>query len=340
MPTSISNSSERRPNKWWRKSWFFVFLLCFVALLSWEMFVRHTGIWRIGTQDSPLIWTEQRLLATHYGNDAIILVGASRIQLGIDTQVMARQTGKKVIQLAIDGNPFMPVLEDLAEDESITGTIIVSASVNGFRRNYNKERRVYDYLKRYHTIANNPLSFDTIESKLNSWLIGYFRSASNFVTPYKYVVWDDDRLEKSGYLVFYSDRSVEADYSIVNVDEMYRSRMKKHTGSDHNIQFREIVDFDHKINEVNGLVSKIRSRGGRVIFVRFPSDKGVWNIDKIRYPKSIYWDRFVKKTEAGTVHFKDFKTLSVFDLPDGSHLDKRDKVAFTEALGSIVFGKN
>ena len=103
------------------------------------------------------------------------------------------------------------------------------------------------------------------------------------------------------------------------------------------VSFRKITGFENKIQQVNRLVTKIKARGGKVVFVRFPTSKKIWKIDEGRYPKEVYWDTFSKLSIAETVHFKDFDLLSGFDLPDGSHLDQRDKVKFTENLVKVIF---
>ena len=79
-------------------------------------------------------------------------------------------------------------------------------------------------------------------------------------------------------------------------------------------------------------VDAIQSRGGRVVFVRFPTSGEMLALSRRVYPKEIYWDRFAATTSAAMVHFLDVPSLSKFDCPDLSHLDRRDAVRFTEGL--------
>jgi hypothetical protein len=108
-------------------------------------------------------------------------------------------------------------------------------------------------------------------------------------------------------------------------------------GDSQDISVQKIKGFKDRIHYINELVSAIEKRGGKVVFVRFPTSKKIWDIDEGRFPKSLYWDVFAELSLAKTLHFKDFESLSGFDLPDGSHLDQKDKVEFTENLAEIIF---
>ncbi|WP_417851434.1 hypothetical protein [Thalassoglobus sp.] len=86
------------------------------------------------------------------------------------------------------------------------------------------------------------------------------------------------------------------------------------------------------VKKVEEWVQQIASRGGRVVFVRFPTSGEHWVLDNSQYPKSEYWDRMAAFTSAETIHFTDVPALTQFELPDTSHLDYRDAPAFTNRL--------
>ena len=337
MLTFTSNSSTRRPKNGWLPTFIVTFIFSSLILVVWHHFNMQNELWKIGTNDSPRLWTEKRLVAKQLGGEGLILVGASRIQLGGDVARMEKLTGKKVVQLAIDGNPYITILEDLISDESISGTIVVSSTVLGFREDKNSKNRAQKYLGHYISKTNRGFSFATIEGVLSSKLNVWIPSFSSFVTPYKYSFWSKERVKGAGYLKFNSDRSIDADYSLIDKDFIYAKRIKRHMGDLQDISLQKIKGFTDRILHINGLVSSIEKRGGRVIFVRFPTSKKIWEIDEGRYPKEVYWDVFSELSIARTIHFKDFESLSGFNLPDGSHLDQRDKVKFTENLVDIIF---
>jgi len=337
VPIYTSNSSSRRPKRYWRRTMLLVLILTSMALFFWDAYNDSYSLWKVGTNDSKRLWAEKRISASQLGENGLILVGASRIQLGVDMSSLSKLAEKKIVQLAIDGNPYMSILEDLAADDSIVGTIIISSTVLGLSKDNNLKNRAHQYLSYYHSIVNSFYRFESIEALLSSKLHSYIRSVSNFVTPYKWVVWPSERLVRAGYLTFNSDRSVDADYSLIDQNFIYTKRIKRHLGASEDLSLKLIPRFEDNIAYVNHLVSKIMGRGGRVLFIRFPTSKKIWEIDEARYPKKQYWDVFAKKTIARAVHFKDFDILSGFDLPDGSHLDQRDKITFTENLSEIIF---
>ena len=74
------------------------------------------------------------------------------------------------------------------------------------------------------------------------------------------------------------------------------------------------------------------ARGGKVVFIRFPTADEHWDLDRAHYPRSEYWDRWANRSKAAFLHFMDVPEMQKFELPDTSHLDERDAPAFTESL--------
>ena len=98
-----------------------------------------------------------------------------------------------------------------------------------------------------------------------------------------------------------------------------------------------VVSLDQWKSDVNDVMQwayMIQDRGGRVIFIRFPTSGEHWDIDQRRYPKSKYWNYLEKVPDVEAFHFKDIRGMNrnEFDLPDTSHLDQKDREAFTKIL--------
>ena len=140
------------------------------------------------------------------------------------------------------------------------------------------------------------------------------------------------------YLVTRTDRSRLANYDLVDVDALRRTRIealkKAMTRGPLNAEV-----WMKDVAKVEPYVTRIQSRGGRVVYVRFPTEGEHWEVDQQFTPKSEFWDQMAAFTSAETIHFKDFPTLSHFRLPDSSHLDETDVPAFTSALLDILEGK-
>jgi hypothetical protein len=85
-------------------------------------------------------------------------------------------------------------------------------------------------------------------------------------------------------------------------------------------------------------VERIRERGGRVVFVRYPSTGQVREIERNTAPREGFWERILAETGAPGIHFEDHESLRDFDCPEWSHLTARDAVRFTTALLPLLDG--
>jgi len=356
---STFSSSSRFPRSSTILPLLLAVIISIIVLGAVEFRLRWLGL-QPDVRDSPELWAAQREMAAKYGDDAIILVGDSRAQLDIDLQTLGNLTGLKPVQLAIDGSFFLPVLQDLANDPRITGTIIVDASA--WKLIPNKKRdRAQEWPEFYHKKFRGLFS-PAIETKLKSFLqeqsVLY---SSMFPLENLWSILTSNAKYLPMYLKTKKDRQRDADYSLVKMPEFYVARVIRNFGGQKQLKkksFRSLAeftssmqeqiaeryarnsttdqqvknDFEEKLSYVNGLTDKISARTGRMFFVRFPSDKLVWLIDQHSMPREIYWDTFAHSTTATTIHFQDYPNLKKYSLPDGSHLDQRDKKSFTAAL--------
>ena len=83
-------------------------------------------------------------------------------------------------------------------------------------------------------------------------------------------------------------------------------------------------------------VEKIRSKGGKVLFVRFPSTGKLRDLENKYTPRKAYWDRILEVTGAPGIHFEDHSQLQGFDCPEWSHLTKADATKFTQRLMTLI----
>lgn len=88
--------------------------------------------------------------------------------------------------------------------------------------------------------------------------------------------------------------------------------------------------------EVVADVRKIESRGGEVIFIRFPSTRPLREMENENTPKSVYWDPLIAETGCIGIHFEEHPELSNFDCPEWSHLTGEDSVVYTRELMKVL----
>lgn len=307
------------------------------------------------TPDSEALWVQQRARAGALGERALILVGASRIQLDVELATLRARTGLEPVQLAIDGSSFLPVLEGLTADAAIRGTVLVDFSDHllTYRDETETSYRWQAGFERLRGQARLP-DFQAAEAWLgNAWrqrLRSYADGAQPLTSLRARVL---DPRPTPQYLVTRPDRSRLADYSKVEMPGFYFARVMRNLGQtvpitpgmtahelDQELRRRiAALTPQHGVLDTYRSTSRalaaqaaaIRARGGRVFFLMLPKSGLVRAIDDRRFPRAQFWDRFA--LEAGSaLHFEDVPAWRPLACPDGSHLDFRQRTSFTHAL--------
>jgi len=332
MHSSISSSRDRVPRNRWALTWAIALAIAGTFICGWETVLRVRGLGVAAVDDGPELWAQERDRAALLGKDAIILVGASEMQMSIDISTMQKYTAGTPVQLAISAAPFLPLLKSLADDERITGTVVVSLSMGSFCSTTSDSIseqwvRHYDRLR----ASRTELFYERVENTLRRAVEAALLSAGHGARPQQLIAH-----ERTSYVRTLPDRSQQADYKIVDREAAYRHRIEVYLDGEE-ASFRTVPDLDARLSALEAMIQKIRDRGGRVILVRFPTTKRIWEMDEIMYPRQVYWNALVERTSARTIHFADYAALSGFDLPDGVHIDYRDAPAFTAALSTLLF---
>lgn len=330
----LKNSSHgRAPDGHWFGTLLILIVGFILLLVGVELFWRaHGHVPNIN--DSQNLWARQRALVEKYaGNpDTTVLVGASRIQLGFDTQVF-RETypDRPLVNLAIDGSPSAAVLRDLAEDKAFKGLLIASVKADWFGQA--KWERSQDYITRYHRDYKSSLDRQ-INTEITLFLqenFAFLQHNLGLKTLLKSLA--KGQLPEPFYLQTYADRSRAADYSkMQDLAGHKEERVRRMRAAAEKEPPQSFEDWQDDLKTVAGWVRSIQSRGGQVIFIRFPTSGEHWELDERRYPRVKFWNRISELTKAPTFHFQDIEGMSTYDLPDTSHLDAKDREAFTRKM--------
>jgi len=319
-------------NSGWFRSAAAGLLLALMLLGSWEVFWRFAGFTPV-IEDDLGIWAIKRLAVQKNKGPAVVLLGASRMQLDVDPGRFKARTGLETTMLAIDGSSPLPVLADLARDSNFTGLVLCSLLPQWLADGGDDSGRSAKWVRKFHRLK---WSF-WVETRLSLLL------QSHFVFRYPGLMPDElwkklqkGELPRHPYAPMRDDRYRPADYAETDLAELREARIKRQ---------REIIEaarplapeeFDARIGEIDSMVRKIRERGGDVVFLRLPSTGGILDLEERTWPRGRYWDRFAAKISARTLHFADYPALSRLDCPDGSHLDFHDAKIFTAALASLL----
>lgn len=337
MRLSTSSSNDRLPQVAWQRVWLIAGLLFVLLIGGWELFWRAKGF-QPSLNDDAALWALSRKKISNGGENSVVFIGASRIQLDLNTDVFASQTGARPIVLAIDGESPTPVLRDLANDEAFHGTIICELAehllffvseregleksvASQWLQEYQERTFSSDFERELENIFEKAFVFRLSDLTFRN-VIGNIRLGRLPLLPYQKIK---------------PDRSRDADYTKLDIQEHRRKReelVQKGYEGDFPLQ-----TFLAGAQEIEQFVSRIQARGGKVVFVRFPTSGRHWDLDEAKLPKAQYWNTFASCTTARTVHFKDYPSLSVYNCPDGSHLDYRDAIPFTKALVEILYSE-
>lgn len=336
-----------------------IVLLVFVGLMEFGLAVRGFDPTVV---DSDLLWLKERERADELGNKALILVGASRIQLDLDLNVLRVSTGLEPVQLAVDGGSFIPVLRSLADDVRVTGTVLIGYQDNDVNSMPPPDRavRLEAAWLDYEGHVKAP-GFATIEANLSDSLHYHLRSYADGARPISSLtVRLFEHSATPQYLVTLADRSRLADYQRVTMPNFYYSRVIRNLGEDvplhEGMSWKELdaeilrkieaikpaekFAYDENIDRIAYMAKKIKQRGGHVIFIVMPRSAMIKEIDVRRFPRALFWDDFVKRVAVPTLNVEDYPALAAFQCPDGSHLDYRERPLFSKTLvGTLALDK-
>lgn len=359
MLSSTSSSNQRLPALPWLKLWLPALLLVMLLVAILEMRLALRGI--SPTQlDSEARWLESRSAAATHGRDALVLIGASRIQLGIDVPLLQRLSGKPTHQLAIDGTSYWPLLQGLAEDSEFTGTVVVDyyehtplAEAEGGLATVYEQRYQQKRTQLRHW------NFDRLENLLEWRWRGMMRSYADGARPLDSLFYRIlNKPEIPQYLVTNFDRSRDADYSKLPMPDFYLARVRRTLGKDAPTVSLRDKDYSQlfaalqqhidtlPVADTSGLaekhrkllraIQKIQSRGGHVIFLIMPSSGMVRAIEQRRFPDALFLEPLRRALPIPIIDATSLPQFADFRCPDGSHLDYRDKPRFTAAFAAAA----
>lgn len=313
------------------KSWWLTWLLTIGLLLAlfggYEYCLYRAGYPSSVTENQDL-WAWHRQRAKHTPNN-ITIVGASRIQLGLNTDVLrAHFPNKTIIGLTLNGRYPLSTFEHLANDESFTGTVIVSLVAQSLEPVYWDMQR--EYIEHFETSS----WYQRSEAWLRAKLQHHFRLLNaelNWRAIFNSFT-NTGHYPKRPHVKVLPDLSKQIDYSQQDKAALTAGFVAEKA---QNYQDQPPMSADiwqQQVKKVSRLVEKIYQRGGKVIIIRMPTDKGHWDLDERYYPHQQFWRDIAAIPHVQAIHFKEYPALAQFNLADSSHLDKQDAVTFTQAL--------
>jgi hypothetical protein len=332
----------------WRGMTVVVVLIVVATTAAWELYCRSIG-YAPTLNDNEDFWTLRRRNVTP---ESLVIIGDSRGWFDLDLDELQKGLGKRPVQLAMGGGCAYPMLADLAKDENFHGTIICSVVPRLFfappgappmefaekaikrSRSQTPAQRASQYLAfpleehvaflkqedltlndllRRLPIPNRPRAlvppmeppyFQTLDRERRARMIEECAQPGSELAQ---------RIQQIWIPLFTPPPPptyIPKDVFIAGVNKAIENR------------FRDIATA----------VEKIRSRGGKIVFVRFPHTGGLKRLEDRDTPREKTWDPLLKMTGAPGIYYSDFPELAGFNCPEWSHLTAGDSVEFTKRL--------
>lgn len=279
--------------------------------------------------DAPDLWSLQRAKASATERP-IVFLGASRTLYAIDRgTVRARLPGYEPVMLAMDGRYPLATLRDLAADRNFRGLVLCDIDGAGFAApSLDMQQPEVDYYRRefspsraFHRLLLNHWQLHAAIARSDFSLV---RSATRWVggegEPFRPYQWLDRR--RFGHIDYErGDRNAQKRELAANL-ERFGGHLPK-------IPFEQ---WWPQVEMANAWVRAIQARGGDVVFYASPTSGQRRWAEEDWFPRTMYWDRMAAATTAKTLFTLDVPALRDFPLPDDSHIDYRQKPAYTNAL--------
>ena len=315
-------------------------LLAAAFIFSWEAFWRSRGYTPTFNDDKAL-WAAKRPEAYLPQKDATVFIGSSRIKFDLDLPTWKNITGEEPVQLSLVGTSPLLLLKDLAEDEDFRGKLVVDVT----------EVLFFSQNPAFHRSSSEATAFyakQTPSEQLSNRIGQALESQLSFLEERRFslnTLLEDMQLQsRPGVFLFPSfpkgfewttrDRQTY-------MSELFLSNpadIKKQTSIWEKLIMGDPTPplagnaLEKVLEDVRLYINKIRSRGGRVMFVRTPSSGPMWEAEEKKYPRNQYWERMLSYTGSEGIHFKDDPVTAQMICPEWSHLAPQDVITYTKQL--------
>lgn len=338
----VDRETPARP---WRAIVFAALSATAALTAGYEFFWRAKGLEPGDYNNTQALWAEARRAVTP---ESTVLIGSSRIFFDTDLDAWEKLTGKRPVQLALEGTSPRLFLGDLADDDSFHGLVVVGVTAPLFFGSEGGRRA--EVLKYARTESSAQKSDQFLMKRLE----GVFAFIDEQSRPKRQIEiwqlplragmparWDPRKIPSMG-----PDRNAQM-WSRIMTDEGYREEVKfiwtdmirRNTpppGPDGRPAGMPDAAVDAVIAEVKANIDRIRARGGDVAFARYPYSGPFAVAEDNGFPRARFWDRLVTETDSAGVAWQDHEALQGYDLPEWSHLAPADKARYTNALVPLL----
>lgn len=318
------------------KKWAKIFITTLIGLMLIlglnEILLTKANHLRSIVSDADL-WAIEREKVNDLSNKDILLLGASRMQVDLDLDVMHEYfPEKKIIQLALSGlGCSFPVFKDLVENTGFDGIVLIDETQMSLAKTNSDQQKVIDHY--YHKYswdrkANKLLSMNLQQSFL------FLNPNSNSERLWGNLLGKQE-LPPPMFTITYPSREQTSYFDLTDTRWIYQMRIEG-ISAQVKIPPPGISKWVNQVQTWKPWLRRFEERGGRVIFVHLPNSEERWQMENTWMSKDQYWDHAMEDLTVESIHFADYDQLRDFELPDTSHLNAESKTGFTKAFSLIL----
>ncbi len=331
-----------------KKSLLIAIVLSLFGLVSWEGYWRSKpDYYKASLEDDRYLWAKERAKVETATQEDVIIIGSSRTGFNFNTHVWEAVQGINPINLSTDGKPPGPFLEDIVNNTSFNGTIVVGITpLMWFSSNdnprWNDAKKWVDhyhnqtYAQKLGYLLSKPLQRNLVmltsselefyndldlKSLINTLFIDADGRPDNRFKLPNFSYHDEDR-----NLIMFPAMITNPDFAkqIQDVWNQFLPYLP-----DYEVVKNEIPKI---IDNYLVVINKFKARGGNIIFIEHKAEEG-WNKHSNRMlPRQKVWDKFVAAAKCPAYHYEDYKFMSKYTLPDWSHMYVDDAKTYTRDI--------
>lgn len=319
-------------------------VLSLTILGSWEAYWRtKPEYYKAYLEDSKYLWAKERAKVELTSSEGIILLGSSRSGYDFNTHAWKNAQGKMPINLAVNGQNPGPYFNDIVNNTSFNGTLIISITTVAC---FWPKEESWGVGEQWIDFYNN----QTYAQKLGEFISKPLQR--NLVMLSKAASYNDLDLKAFLNRIQLGNRIEDADIKLINFgynDEDRNLYMFDRMTKDAKYR-KEITDAwdrvlptvpDYEtikegipgiINVYKTLAEKFKERGGSIIFIRHKCEDEWQKYSQRIFPDEEVWDKFVEAVDSPTYYFEDYEFMSKYNLPDWSHMTPTDANTYTKEM--------
>ena len=324
-----------------------VALVTVAASFAWELYCRSIG-YRPCLNDNDDLWS---LTRRKVKPESLVLIGDSTGTLDFDLDELEKGLGQRPIQLSAAGVCALPILTDLANDQSYHGIIICSIIPAFFFAPPDSSPLKHGerIVKRFHnqTPAQRwgeylAMALEEHVAFLKAGEVDLGELLKRLPIPNRpgvrapppfiryFATLDRERRMRMTESCADPNGDVAKQLRQAAFRFLTPGRPSNFSNEEWYAKMREALIT--RFHDATDAVERLRARGGKVVFVRCPVSGDLRLLESRFAHRYKRWDPLLQMTHTPGIYYSDFPELSDFNCPDWTHLSVPDSIEFSKRL--------